>query len=81
MLNVESKKFWDIRRKLVSTAYGHLIIAGPSLKDAFSVDDAHTIVQSLKESIEKGRLSEISVLLTDPIILIHMLIVEIRYEI
>ena len=68
MVNVESKKFWDIRRKLVSTAYGHLIIAGPSLKDAFSVDDAHTIVQSLKESIEKGRLSEISVLLTDPII-------------
>ena len=68
MLNVEGKKFWDIRRKLVSTAYGHLIIAGPSLRDAFSVDDPHTIVQSLKESIENGKLSEISVLLTDPII-------------
>lgn len=68
ILNIEEKRFWNIRCRLIRTAYGHLIIAGPSLKDAFSVDNENTIVNDLKSSIENGQLSQISVLLTDPII-------------
>lgn len=68
MVNVDNENFWNIRRKLIETAYGHLIIAGPSLKDAFSVDDSHTIVEELKSSIMNNNISKVSVLITDPII-------------
>ena len=56
VLNLSENKFWDIRRKLVESAYGHLIIAGPSLRDAFSVDDNHTLVASLTNALEHGAL-------------------------
>lgn len=68
MICIEESKFWDIRRKLISTAHGHMIIAGPSLKDAFSVDDPHTIIEALKSNIENKRLNKVSILITDPII-------------
>lgn len=68
VLNLSENKFWDIRRKLVESAYGHLIIAGPSLRDAFSVDDNHTLVASLTNALEHGALTKVSILITDPII-------------
>lgn len=68
VVNLSENKFWDIRRRLVETSYGHLIIAGPSLKDAFSVDDDHTLVYSLMTALEQGALSRVSILITDPII-------------
>lgn len=68
MMSVKEGQFWDIRHELVESAKGHLIIAGPSLRDAFSVDNPHTIVDALKKNIESGALTKVSILITDPIV-------------
>ena len=67
-VQVEESAFWDVRRRLIKTARGHLIIAGPSLKDAFDRSHSHRIWNELTEAVEKQRLTKVSVLLTDPVI-------------
>ncbi len=68
VLPLNNDSFWDIRRKLVETASGHLIISGPSLTDAFSTSNDHSIVETLRHVIKQGALTKISILVTDPII-------------
>ena len=65
--NLPEKIFWKIRRQIVSSAKGEIFIAGPSLKDAFSVDDDHSIIMELKNGIQDRRLTHIHIFVTDPI--------------
>ena len=67
-VQVEESAFWDVRRRLIKTARGHLIVAGPSLKDAFDRSHSHRIWNELTEAVEKKHLTKVSVLLTDPVI-------------
>lgn len=67
-VQVEESSFWDVRRKIIETARGHLIIAGPSLKDAFDRGHSHKIWNQLTNAIENKHLTKVSILLTDPII-------------
>lgn len=67
-VQVEEPAFWDVRRRLIETARGHLIIAGPSLKDAFDRGHKHKIWRQLTNAVEKGQLTKVSILVTDPII-------------
>lgn len=60
--------FWDLRRKLVKSASGHLIIAGASLREAFRRGDPNDISNELIEAIRGHQLTRLSVLLTDPLI-------------
>lgn len=60
--------FWDLRRKLVKSASGHLIIAGASLREAFRRGDSNDVSTELVEAIRNHQLTRISILLTDPLI-------------
>lgn len=60
--------FWDLRRKLVKSAKGHLIIAGASLREAFRRGDPHDISNELIAAIKNHQLTRLSILLTDPLI-------------
>ena len=68
VINLSEDAFWTIRRKLVQTAYGHLIIAGPSLKDAFNVDADHSLISVLTDVLNTKKINRVSILITDPII-------------
>ena len=68
LVNVRFDDFWNIRRKLVETAHGEIIITGSCIKEAFDRSHERSISECLKKSIEAGNLTKISVLLTDPII-------------
>lgn len=68
VLNLSEEKFWAVRRKLVQTAYGHLIITGPSLKDAFNIDADHSLISDLTDALNSGSINKVSILITDPII-------------
>lgn len=65
---VRQGDFWDIRRKLVETARGHLIIVGPSLKEAFDRGHENSIWSELQRAVINRQLTRVSVLVTDPIV-------------
>lgn len=65
--DVPEQLFWKIRRQMVNTAKGEIFIAGPSLMDAFNVDNEHSIVKELQEGIRQKRLTHIHIFVTDPI--------------
>jgi len=67
MENLPEKLFWKIRKQIVNSAKGEIFIAGPSLKDAFSIDDEHSIVEELQRGIRKGQLKHIHIFVTNPI--------------
>lgn len=60
--------FWELRRKLIQTAQGHVIIAGASLRDAFNQQNPHRIIEELRNGLKSKRINKLSILLTDPII-------------
>ena len=68
LVPVRSADFWDIRRKLIETATGHLIIMGPSLKDAFDRGHEHSIWTQLRKVINEKQITQVSLLVTDPIV-------------
>lgn len=68
LVPVHKEDFWDIRRKLIETARGHLIIMGPSLKDAFDRGHEHSIWLQLRRAITEKQITKVSVMLTDPIV-------------
>lgn len=68
MVPVHKDDFWDIRRKLIETARGHLIIMGPSLKEAFDRGHEHSIWLQLRRAITAKQITKVSVLVTDPIV-------------
>ena len=67
-VSVHEDDFWDIRRKLIDTATGHLIIMGPSLKEAFDRGHKNNVWTELQRIISLRQVSKVSILLTDPII-------------
>lgn len=62
--------FWTARREIVKSAQGEISIAGPSLKDALSIDfsksDSHSIVDQLQNGIRNKQLTHIRIFITDP---------------
>lgn len=68
LVSVQEDVFWDIRRKIIDTASGHLIMMGPSLKNAFDRRHKNNIWSELLRAITKKRLTKVSILITDPII-------------
>lgn len=68
LLTLSEDKFWAARRKLVETASGHLILTGPSLKDAFNIDAEHSLISELTDALNRGLINKVSILITDPII-------------
>lgn len=60
--------FWNLRRKLVKSAKGHLIIAGASLREAFRRGDPNDVSNELIAAITNHQLTRLSILLTDPLI-------------
>lgn len=67
-VSVHEDDFWDIRRKLIDTATGHLIIMGPSLKEAFDRGHKNNVWTELQRIVSIGQVKNVSILLTDPII-------------
>lgn len=67
-VGIEKNVFWDLRRKLVKSAKGHLIIAGVSLREAFRRGDHNDITNELIAAIKNHQLTCLSILLTDPLI-------------
>ena len=67
---IEEDHFWNLRQKLIRSARGHLIIAGPSLMDAFnpSAPLNKCVVDSIKEGVNAKQLEKLSIILTDPIL-------------
>lgn len=65
---VQEEDFWDIRRKLIKSAVGHLILMGPSLKDAFDRRHRNCIRKELTDAVANGLVSKVTILLTDPIV-------------
>ncbi|MBD5534898.1 MAG: hypothetical protein HDQ99_04450 [Lachnospiraceae bacterium] len=63
---IEEFDFYNVRRELVKSAKGHLIIAGVSLRDAFRRGDSNEILNALIEAIRNHQLTRLSILLTDP---------------
>lgn len=68
LCNLSEVEFWSIRQKLVETASGHLIITGPSLKDAFNNGSTNSLISVLRDTLNSGHLNKVSILITDPII-------------
>ena len=68
LVQLSEHDFFDLRRKIVETAEGRLILAGPSLKNAFDVGNRHSIMSQLRKAVCSGRLNEITVFLTDPLL-------------
>lgn len=69
LTEIDEQDFWPLRKKLISSARGHLIIAGPSLMDAFNKSEqAKCIIDAIKETVNKGWLKQLSIILTDPIL-------------
>lgn len=68
LVQVTGTDFMDLRRKIVETAKGHLILAGPSLKNAFDVGNKHNLMKQLRIAIRSGNLTRVTVMLTDPLI-------------
>lgn len=68
LVQVTLTDFMDLRRKIVETAKGHLILVGPSLKNAFDVGNKHNIMKQLRHAIRSGKLTRITMMLTDPLI-------------
>lgn len=60
--------FWKLRRKLVKSATGHLIIAGASLREAFRRGNSSDISNQLIAAIRNHQLTRLSIFLTDPLI-------------
>ncbi len=65
---IEEYDFWNLRRKLIRSARGHLIIEGASLREAFRRGDASDVSGELIEAIKNHRLTRLSIFLTDPLI-------------
>lgn len=65
---VREGDFWDIRRRLISSARGHLILMGPSLNEAFDRGHAHNIWAELHSAVASRHVTKVSILLTDPIV-------------
>lgn len=65
---IPKKDFWDVRRKLIETARGHLIIVGPSLKEAFDRGHENNIWFQLRKVIASKQVTKVSVMITDPIV-------------
>lgn len=68
VLDLSEEKFWAVRKKLVQTASEHLIITGPSLKDAFNIDADHSLISALTDVLNTKFIKKVSILITDPII-------------
>lgn len=70
MAEIEEDRFWKLRQDLIRSARGHLIIAGPSLMDAFNLTAPSNkcIVEAIKEGVNAKQLEKLSVVLTDPIL-------------
>lgn len=68
VLNLSEPNFWETRKALIRSASNHLIIAGPSLKDAFNIDSDHSLISALTDALNSDSLKRVSLLLTDPII-------------
>lgn len=68
LVQVTIADFMDLRRRVVETAKGHLILAGPSLKNAFDVGNKHNIMKQLRNAIRSDKLTRITIMLTDPLL-------------
>ena len=65
----EEATFWSLRKNLIRSARGHLIIAGPSLMEAFNLAEKEKcIVNEIREAVNTKCLERLSIVLTDPII-------------
>ena len=65
----EEATFWSLRKNLIRSAKGHLIIAGPSLMEAFNLAEKEKcIVNEIREAVNTKCLERLSIVLTDPII-------------
>ncbi len=58
--------FFELRKKLVETARGRLFLSGPSLKNAFDIENRTNIITALRNAICADQLDEILICLTDP---------------
>lgn len=68
MIQLSESDFFDLRRRIIETAEGRLTVAGPSLKNAFDVGNKHGVMNQLRKAICSGRLKEITIFLTDPLL-------------
>lgn len=68
MMEISETAFWPLRKELIKSAEGHLIVAGSSLMNAFDIYKEETIINVLRESVSAGNLSRVSIILTDPIL-------------
>lgn len=58
--------FGEIRKRIIVSAKGKIILAGQSLDEAFSEGTDMSIINILRENIINKRISEISILVVDP---------------
>lgn len=68
VLQLPEPDFFVLRKKLIETANGRLILAGPSLKNAFDIENRNNIMNQLHSAICADRLDEIMIYLTDPML-------------
>ncbi len=68
MVNLSEQEFMIVRREIIKTARNEIMIAGPSLKNAFNRDHMDSIIDQLLVAITKQQLKKISIFTTDPVI-------------
>lgn len=68
LVQIKGNEFMELRRKIVETACGHLLLVGPSLKNAFDVGEKNSIIKQLRNAIRMGNLNELTIMLTDPLL-------------
>lgn len=67
-LCIEELDFFNLRRKLIKSARGHLIIAGASLREAFKRAESNSVSNELIRAIRNHQITRLSIFLTDPLI-------------
>ena len=65
--------YYELRKKIIDIAQGTLMIAGETLKDAFSTayNDEKSIIQNVNKAINEKRLKHINIFVADPSIFIN----------
>lgn len=61
-----SNIFGEVRKLIINSAKGKIILAGQSLDEAFSESTDMTIIDALRKSIVNKRINEIFILIVDP---------------
>lgn len=68
IVEIPEPHFWTLRKQLIDTAEGNLIIAGSSLMNAFDLYKKESLIPALQGRLKSKSITKVSIILTDPIL-------------